>query len=106
MEVHACKCGVAPRAAASLPAAGVRSPEGIGRPQSGASGRVASLETMASADLRLPALLARLLLGFPKPLDERRGRLTNIVLLARGVRVPLDDFIFLEEVDVVPAGVG
>lgn len=67
---------------------------------------VASLETMASADLRLPALLARLLLGFPKPLDERRGRLTNIVLLARGVRVPLDDFIFLEEVDVVPAGVG
>ena len=98
---------MAPRAAASLPAAGVRSPEGIGGPQSGASGRAASLETMASADLRLPALLlARLLLGFPKPLDERRGRLTDIVLLARGVRVPLDDFIFLEEVDVVPAGVG
>ena len=95
-----------PRAAAGLPAAGVRSLQGIGRPQSSASGRVASLETMASADLRLPALLARLLLGFPKPLDERRGRLTNIVLLARGVRVPLDDFIFLEEVDVVPAGVG
>jgi len=67
---------------------------------------------MASAGVSLPALLARslLLLCLPKPLDERRGRLTNlptrIILLARGVRVPLDDFLLLEEVDVVPAGVG